>query len=174
MGDASREPTAHPPAFDPRETPLPRRRVLLLMGAGAIAATGGLGVVLQGCVGPPVTVTLDFDLDTLEVGTPTKVEFTVPMDGSNVEGAVWFVKRADGGIDAFDPRCTHALCAYVWEDDDRRFRCYCHEASFALDGAVLGGPPPRPLDRFPMRETEAGLELDVPGNFRTPRETLQD
>ena len=39
---------------------------------------------------------------------------------------------------------------------------------------MLGGPPPRPLDRFPMRETEAGLELDVPGNFRTPRETHQD
>jgi hypothetical protein len=113
MGDASRRPTAHPPAFDPRETPLPRRRVLLLMGAGAVAAGGGLGIVLQACVGPPVTITLDFDLDTLEVGTPTKVDFTVPMDGSNVEGSVWFVKHASGEIDAFDPRCTHALCAYV-------------------------------------------------------------
>ena len=174
MGDASREPNADSPRFDPRETPLPRRRVLLLMGAGAVAVTGGLGVVLQGCVGPPVTVAIDFDLDTLEVGTPTRVVFDVPMGDSNVEGAVWFVRRADGVVDAFDPRCTHALCAYVWEQDDRRFRCYCHEASFALDGAVLGGPPPRPLDRFPMRVTEAGLELDVPGNFRTPRETLQD
>ncbi len=160
-------------AFDPLGTPIPRRNVLKLIGVGALAA-GSLGVVLEGCVGPPVTVTLDYDLGTLETGVPTKVDFNVPMGGSDVEGAVWFVKQTDGTIDAFDPRCTHALCAYVWEDADRQFRCYCHEAQFAIDGAVLDGPPPRPLDQFPMRVTPAGVELDVPGNFQTPRESLPE
>jgi nitrite reductase/ring-hydroxylating ferredoxin subunit len=171
MGDARRDLSADPPAFDPRTTPLPRRRVLLLIGAGAVAA-GGMAVLLESCAGPPVTVTLDFDLDTLEVDTPTKVDFPVPMDGGSVEGSVWFVKRPGGEILDFDPRCTHALCSYRWEAADRRFRCHCHEGSFAIDGAVLGGPPPRPLDRFPMRITPAGIELDVPGSFRTPRESL--
>jgi Rieske Fe-S protein len=119
-------------------------------------------------------VTLDYDLDTLETGRPTLVEFDVPMGGSNVAGSVWFVRQADGMVDAFDPRCTHALCSYVWEDEDRRFRCYCHEGEFAIDGAVLGGKPTRPLDQFPMRVTPAGVELDVPGNFQTPRESLPE
>ena len=46
---AGRRPT---PAFDPRATPVPRRRVLLLIGAGALAAGGGLGAVLAACAGP--------------------------------------------------------------------------------------------------------------------------
>lgn len=157
--------------FDPLGTPIPRRNMLKLLGVTVLGA-GSLAITLGGCVGPPVTVTLDYDLDTLETGLPTLVEFDVPMDGSNVAGSVWFVRQAGGTIDAFDPRCTHALCKYVWENDDRRFRCYCHEASFAIDGTVLNGPPPRPLDKFSMRVTTAGVELDVPGNFRTPRESL--
>jgi hypothetical protein len=37
---------------------------------------------------------------------------------------------------------------------------------------VLAGPPPKPLMRFPVRETEAGIEVDVPSDFQTPRESL--
>ena len=170
MGDASRQPTAHPLAFDPRRTRLARRRVLLLMGA--VAAGGGLAVMLGGCSGPPVTITIDVELDSLQVGMPTEVPFTVPINGSDVEGSAWFVKQVSGEIDAFDSRCTHALCSYAWEADNERFQCHCHDGSFAIDGKVLAGPPPRPLDKLPMRLTEAGIELDVPGNFRTPRESL--
>jgi Rieske Fe-S protein len=140
---------------------------------GAVAATGGLAVVLQGCAGPPVTVVLDLDPETLEAGTPTLVGFVVPTSGGDVEGGAWFVRCASGELVACDPRCTHALCAYVWEDDGRRFRCYCHDGSFALDGTVLGGPPPRALDRFTVRVTDARVEVDVPGGFRTPRESLE-
>ena len=172
MGDAERRPDRDQPVFDPRETPLPRRRVLLLMGAGALAAGGGLGVLLEACAAPPVTVTVDFDPSTLVVGTPTKVDFAITTGGGTVDGSAWLVKKASGELTAFDPRCTHALCAYQWVSADHRFRCYCHEGSFALDGTVLAGPPPRPLNRFPLRELGDVIELDVPGDFRTPRQSL--
>ena len=167
-----RRPTTGVDRFDPRETPVPRRRVLLLMGAGALAAGGGLGVLLEACAGPPITVTVSFDTSTLVPGTPTEVPFTVTEGSTPVSASAWLVKRNDGSIVAFDPRCTHALCRYTWAGDVDRFKCKCHDGAYALDGTVLAGPPPRALDRFPLRVTGTVMELDVPSTFATPRESL--
>ena len=92
MGDSPRRPD-ETPAFDPRATPLPRRRMLTLMGASALLA-GGLGAVLEACVGPPVTVRLDIDLDSLVPGTPREVPFTVLMGDRSVPGSTWLVRQA--------------------------------------------------------------------------------
>ncbi len=170
MGDTPRRPV--PPAFDPRATPVPRRRMLLLMGAGALAAGGGLGVFLQACAGPPVTVTLDVDLGTLVPGTPVEVPFTLDTGTRSVPGSAWLVKKASGEVTAFDPRCTHGLCQYSWSAEGARFKCLCHDGQFALDGAVLAGPPPRPLRQFPVRLVGDLIEVDVPGDFQTPKESL--
>lgn len=168
-----RRPVTTGPAFDPGETPIPRRRVLLLMGAGALAAGGGLGVLLEACsAGPPITVQLTFDTSTLVVGTPTEVPFTLTEGSQAISASTWLVRNADGSIVAFDPRCTHALCKYSWAADEAHFKCHCHAGVFGLDGKVLSGPPPRAIDRFPARVTGTALELDVPGNFATPRESL--
>ena len=78
------------------------------------------------------------------------------------------MQRRGGDLVAFDPRSTHAQCAYDWSTDDR-FACLCHEGFFALDGSVVSGPPPRPLDRFSVRQTDGAIELEVPADFSTPR-----
>jgi Rieske Fe-S protein len=146
--------------------------MLVLMGAGALAAGGGLGVILGGCAAPPVTVALDVDPETLVPGTPTEVPFTLTSGSATVAGSTWLVKQASGDITAFDPRCTHGLCRYDWSAGSARFICYCHDGQFALDGAVLAGPPPRPLNQFPVRLVGDVIEVDVPGDFETPRESL--
>jgi Rieske Fe-S protein len=154
--------------FDPRATPVARRSVLFLMGATALGA-GALGAVLEACSTAPVTVALDVDVDSLTVGTPAEVGFTMRQGSTTVDGSTWLVRQASGALIAFDPRCTHALCAYRWEDASGRFQCGCHDGRFALDGTVLAGPPPRALDRFPVRRTATGLEIDVPASFVAPR-----
>jgi cytochrome b6-f complex iron-sulfur subunit len=172
MGDDLHAPHTVP-AFDPRTTPVPRRRVLLLIGVGALAA-GSLATVLEGCVGPPVPVELDIDPDDLVPGTPTEVEFTVDLGGKAVPGSAWLVKKSSGEIIAYDPRCTHGLCSYGWVPDAGQFSCNCHDGQFALDGTVISGKPTRPLDRLPVRITGDVVEVDVPGNFATPRESLPE
>jgi Rieske Fe-S protein len=172
MGDQTLGPVADPPRFDPQTTPLPRRRVLLLMGAGALAAGGGLGVLLEACAGPPITVRLDLDPAGLVPGTPTEVPFTLVTGTSSVAASAWLVKSTAGEITAFDPRCTHALCAYRWVADAGQFHCKCHEGIFSLDGRVVSGPPPRRLDQFPLRLVGDVIEVDVPSSFATPRESL--
>ena len=171
MADQHRRP-GPAPAFDPNATPLPRRRMLVLMGVGTLAATGGLGAILAGCKGPPVTVQLDVDPAKLVPGTPREVLFTLQQGESTLDGSTWLVKKASGELVAFDPRCTHGLCRYRWSEDGGRFKCGCHEGEFALDGTVLTGPPPRPLAEFPVREVDGVIEVDVPGDFETPKESL--
>ena len=172
MGNTTRRPDEGP-AFDPRSTPVPRRSMLILMGAGAVVASGGLGAVLAACAGPPQTVTLDFDPTTLVPGTPQEVPFTVvASNGERIPGSTWLLRTAEGDLVAYDPRCTHGLCRYNWTASLAKFECKCHEGEFALDGTVLAGAPPKPLVRFPVRETAAGLEVDVPSDFETPKESL--
>ncbi len=143
------------------------------MGAGAIAAGAGLGVILEGCASPPVSVTLDVDPASLTPGTPIEVPFTLTTSGgSSVAGSTWLVRRADGTITAYDPRCSHAACRYRWSTGASRFLCNCHGGEFALDGTVLAGPPSKPLNRFPAHLSGAVLTVDVPGDFQTPRESL--
>lgn len=51
--------------------------------------------------------------------------------------------------------CTHTGCEVRWVEAESIYRCLCHEATFAADGRVLTGPPPRPL-----RDVELVLEGD--------------
>ena len=146
--------------------------MLVLMGAGTLAATGGLGTLLAACSAPPVSVQLDVDPAALVPGTPIEVAFTLASGGSTIAGSTWLVKAVSGDLVAFDPRCTHGLCRYRWSGEAFRFPCGCHNGQFALDGTVLAGPPPRPLGRFPVRQVGNVIEVDVPGDFRTPKESL--
>jgi Rieske Fe-S protein len=171
MGDTTGRPDEGP-VFDPRVTPLPRRRMLLLMGAGALAGSAALGAFLQACAAPPVIVALDVDPASLVPGVPTEVPFVLNRGDTGVPGSAWLVRKADGRLTAFDPRCTHGLCRYAWSQDGARFKCHCHDGQYALDGAVLAGPPPKPLAQFPVREVAGRIEVDVPGDFQTPRESL--
>ncbi len=64
------------------------------------------------------------------------------------KGTAWVVKRSDNQIVAFGPSCTHLGCAYHWDAQQKDFLCPCHNSIFAIDGKVVSGPAPRPLDRF--------------------------
>ena len=91
----------------------------------------------------------------IPVDQPTKVEFVQRRkDGwMTVEEkrSAWVVTKDGKSFDVFDPSCTHLGCPYNWNETKREFLCPCHNGVFSMDGAVLAGPPPRPLDRYPNR-----------------------
>jgi Rieske Fe-S protein len=154
---------------DALAAPISRRRALLVMGAGALAM-GGFGTLLAGC-GPslpdyPVWVTIGVDPVELPVGTPVKVPLTAVWDTGSLETSTWLVRGEDGAITAYSPLCTHATCEYGWSDERSLFVCACHDAAFAVDGTVVEGPPPRPLDRWALRAEDGALEVEVTGRVR--------
>jgi menaquinol-cytochrome c reductase iron-sulfur subunit len=92
------------------------------------------------------------DLSQLKVNAPVEVLY----DRKRVDGwrtveeksSAWVVRTEDHNVVAFKPACTHLACAYHWEEQGKEFLCPCHGSAFSLDGKVLAGPAPRPLDRF--------------------------
>ena len=52
---------------------------------------------------------------------------------------------------AYSQKCTHLSCAVYYEKASDRLACPCHEGYFSVrTGAVLQGPPPRPLPRVQL------------------------
>lgn len=59
----------------------------------------------------------------------------------------WVRRQESGEIIAFSPKCTHMGCNVAWVQPNNRFECPCHGGMYDIDGEVIAGPPPRPLDR---------------------------
>jgi menaquinol-cytochrome c reductase iron-sulfur subunit len=60
---------------------------------------------------------------------------------------------------AISSRCAHLGCPVRWVDAAERFICPCHGGVYDLLGRRVGGPPVRPLDRFPTRVNGDKVEL---------------
>ena len=84
------------------------------------------------------------------------------VDGWKIQSektTAWVVKLTDSQIVAFGPQCTHLGCAYHWDEGRSHFLCPCHASVFGMDGAVVGGPAPRPLDRYETKVENGKLLL---------------
>ena len=95
------------------------------------------------------------DLTELTEGAPREiVYYRTRVDGwkrTREKATTWVVKTGSSDAVAFNPQCPHLGCIYHWEDEGQAFACPCHASAFALDGKVVAGPAPRPLDRFASR-----------------------
>jgi menaquinol-cytochrome c reductase iron-sulfur subunit len=92
------------------------------------------------------------DITTLNPKSPIEVSFRKSrVDGwkvINEKKTAWVVKMPDNSVVAYGPQCTHLGCAYHWEESKSEFVCPCHTTLFSIDGKVISGPAPRPLDRY--------------------------
>jgi menaquinol-cytochrome c reductase iron-sulfur subunit len=59
------------------------------------------------------------------------------------------------------PVCTHMGCNVLWSADKQRFMCPCHGGQYLADGRNVAGPPPRPLERFPVRAENGVLMIQA-------------
>ncbi|HEX3742775.1 MAG TPA: ubiquinol-cytochrome c reductase iron-sulfur subunit [Bryobacteraceae bacterium] len=151
-----------PPASGTAKESLTRRNFY-------VGAIYGIGALIGAALGVPAAIYLLFppkireasqwveigDVGSLTADSPTEMTFRHNrVDGWKVtseKATAWVVKHADNSITAFGPQCTHLGCAYHWDDGKTEFICPCHNSFFSIDGKVLGGPAPRPLDRYETR-----------------------
>lgn len=127
------------------ESHLQRRRFLgTMLGGGAAALGAGIAAPLVGYVGnfreepPPEFLVLDRAEYELKPGESAIVPYgPIP---------VLLFRTPEGELRAFVAVCTHFDCTVSYLPGQQRIFCACHEGSYDLEGNVLAGPPPRPLD----------------------------
>jgi Rieske Fe-S protein len=68
------------------------------------------------------------------------------------------VRLPGGVLRAFSQHCTHLGCVVYWSAERERMLCPCHDGAFdARTGAVLAGPPQRPLGRIDVEVRADGM-----------------
>ncbi len=104
------------------------------------------------------------DLNMLPVGEPTRLTFAVKTTFAYITETVlhdvWVIKQPSSEVTVFSPICPHLGCEYNWDPQTGHFECPCHGSVYAMDGKVLGGPAPRPLDTLPMKVQSGELYVE--------------
>lgn len=77
------------------------------------------------------------------------------------EGRFYISRLEDGGMLALWHRCTHLGCTVPWRDEEGQFHCPCHSSIFTVQGEVVSGPAPRPLDIFPIEIINEEIVVDT-------------
>lgn len=63
---------------------------------------------------------------------------------------VLVVKTQAGDVKAFSATCTHLDCTVQYKKEMGVIWCACHNGKYDLTGRNISGPPPRPLDVYPV------------------------
>jgi quinol---cytochrome c reductase iron-sulfur subunit, bacillus type len=154
----------------PVESRPSRRRFYLttIYGLWAVMSAALVGPALIYLLLPP---RLRKEQQWVDAGDVSKLEPNVPvemvfrknrLDGwklSSEKQTAWVVKLAGQNVVAFGPQCTHLGCAYHWDERKSEFLCPCHNSVFSIDGKVVSGPAPRPLDRYSSKIENGKLLL---------------
>jgi menaquinol-cytochrome c reductase iron-sulfur subunit len=96
---------------------------------------------------------------------PRRVDFRytseVGYTAESVSGFAYVVPGAGSTPFVLSPVCTHMGCNVVWNSEKQRFLCPCHGGQYLADGRNVAGPPPRPLDRLPVRVENGVLMIQA-------------
>ena len=109
-------------------------------------------------------ITVADDVSTLDVGAPIKVDFVEVGNDAWVESralrSVWLYTEDGEKFTAYSGVCTHLGCGFAFDADTKQYHCPCHHGLFDMKtGAVVGGPPPRPLDTLPVRVENGEVQV---------------
>ena len=161
-----------PPAPPPPPTP-ERRRFLSRLSIGlSVAVAAVMGVPVVGFLLSPLTRRTPRvwrpvgRVDAFKIGETVNVAFEdaspLPWAGVTARTAAWLRRDDQSHFTAYSVHCTHLGCPVRWVADAELFLCPCHGGVYYTDGAVAGGPPPRPLFRYPTRIQEGKLQVQSP------------
>jgi len=137
--------------MDPNGIPPQQRRKFLMI------MLGGLGAVLGGVAAWPL-----FRFLAPPDGSGASSQVSIARDQVKLGGAHLFefqgrpavvLQPKAGQFIALSAVCTHLGCVVQWQDAQGEFLCPCHGGRFAVDGKVLSGPPPKPLESLPLALT---------------------
>ena len=87
-----------------------------------------------------------------DVPTPITLRL-IRQDGYRqvVDRRTVYIQKDGDGVRVLDSTCTHLGCRTRFDVTSKHFVCPCHGGVYDMDGTVLDGPPPAPLQRLEAR-----------------------
>jgi cytochrome b6-f complex iron-sulfur subunit len=64
---------------------------------------------------------------------------------------VLLIRVSEAEWKAFSGVCTHLNCTVQYHEARRQIWCACHNGFYDLNGRVVSGPPPNPLEELTVR-----------------------
>lgn len=104
-------------------------------------------------------------VESFEKGQIVLVAFqdTSPLSwaGPAANTAAWLYRLGDQEFVAYAINCTHLGCPVRWLPSAGLFMCPCHGGVFYRDGTVAAGPPPKPLNKYPVRIADGQVQIQT-------------
>ena len=124
------------------------RRTLLrwLLGGGFTASVVSFLYPAVKFMNPPTVP----EASTNEVSAG-KVQSLKPNSGKIVKFGsrpALLIRVSETEWRAYSAICTHLNCTVQFQDSTRQIWCACHNGFYDLNGKVVSGPPPRPLEEY--------------------------
>jgi len=139
-------------------------RITVILGSlgAALAAIPSVGFLLGLRKTPQIWRTVG-KLDDFQIGSTVNVAFRdsspLPWSGVTAQTAAWLRRTSDQQFVAFSMNCTHLGCPVRWLAEANLFMCPCHGGVFYADGRVASGPPPKPLNQYPVRVQNGDVQI---------------
>ena len=71
-----------------------------------------------------------------------------------------YVKQVkEDEVIAISAACSHLGCIVTWDQEQKIFKCPCHDGRYYMEGRVISGPPPRPLKRHKTKIEDGKIFL---------------
>ena len=83
-----------------------------------------------------------------------KVQMLKPYSGAIVRFGnkpVLLVRLSETEWKALSAVCTHLNCTVQYQEKTHQIWCACHNGFYDVNGKVVSGPPPKPLDEYAVR-----------------------
>lgn len=132
------------------EKEIGRRRFLdYLLGTSAVATLAAIFYPILRFMVPPEVV--EAQQNSVSVGKNAEI--------ANNSGKIFkfgskpgiIIRTETGELKAFSASCTHLDCIVQYDPNGKQIVCACHNGKFDLTGKNISGPPPRPLEEFPVK-----------------------
>lgn len=130
----------------------------LVLGGGILATLGAVFYPIVKYIVPPAS------------GEARLSQLKLPFTRADIEAepkkAKYFKYGRDLGIifltdknelRALAATCTHLDCNVQHRPDLGIIWCSCHNGRYDLSGNNISGPPPRPLDRYEIKESDGSI-----------------
>jgi len=143
--------------------PSRRRFLRWALGFSVVATLGGVLIPVIGYLWPPARATSESGERTM-VGTladfPPGTGKIMPVANK----PVIVVNNPGQGIRVFSAICTHLGCIVLPKEASLPYiQCPCHDGRFnPLTGAVISGPPPRPIPPYDFQVEEDKVYVGKP------------